>query len=263
MKNKIIFGFYFISILASTSLSYSQSVLLIKSNSSVFDSYDVKKSVLATLNEDTWLNYKGIQGDFVKVSNFFGKDKLYPNGIFEGYVDIISILDTMDRQQFDDLHIFETYEQPFSENPDSFSLIDKETTEKKKTKYDVDNYFLGMSRQEANAVGTKKINLANADYTILTSYDENNTLSKIVLKGNHQDALSVDTSIKNTISSLAKYYSELYGNPNVTNAYPSFLEIEESGITQLYIWQEVDKSILIGIGEENKLYFSTVEIQKK
>ncbi len=263
MKSKIIFGFYFISTLSLTSLSYSQSVLLIKSNSSVFDSYDLKKNVLKNLNEDTWLNYKGIQGDLVKVSNFFGKDKLYPNGIFEGYVYINSILDTMDREQFEDMLISETYELPFTTTADSFTLIDEKTTKKKNTKYDAGDYFLGMSKEDAISVGTKKINLVNADYNIILSYNDHNSLSTIVLKGDQQNALAVDTSIKNTISSLLNYYSNIYGPPSISNEYPSFLEIEDSITSKIYIWDINDKTIVIGIGEENKMYFSAIIFQYK
>ena len=256
IKGQIIFCIIFFNFISVS--SFSQSVLLISSNTNVYNTYQEQKVVLLKLDEDTWVNYKGKYGGFIKISNFFGKDEYYPNGIIEGYVNINSVLDTSTRKEY------KSYVLP-NQQQDS-SINNKQNARQPDVnpeKYDIDRYYLGMLEKEAKSVNRNSINLLDHNYEIKLHYNSINVLAKIEICGKHEDALAVEASIKNQIDQLIILLISNNGKPNKSANYPSFLELEDGKVTNVAIWDLPGKSIFVGIGETNDLYYPNVTFIKK
>ena len=256
IKGQIIFGIIFFNFINVS--SFSQSVLLISSNTNVYDTYQEQKVVLLKFDEDTWVNYKGKYGGFIKISNFFGKEEHYPNGIIEGYVKINSVLDTSTRKEYKS-HIL------LNQPQDSSTLNEQSIPQlvKNAKKYDIDKYYLGMPEKDAKSVNRKSINLLDHNYEIKLHYNSTNVLSKIEIIGKQEDALAVDTSIKTQIDQLMILLISKNGKPNKSANYPSFLELEDEKVTNVAIWDLPGKSIFVGIGETNDLYYPSVTYLKE
>lgn len=236
----------------------AQSVLLISSNTEVYDSYKDNKIRKLKLDADTWVNYKGKFGDYFKVSNYFGKDEYYPIGIFDGYVNINSVLDTVTREEYSALNLS-------NQSLNSISLPEAtnyDSPTKTVISPDIDNYFIGMPKTDALAIGKSSVNLRNRNYTIQLKFNAQDMLSRLELSGKSENALAVEDVIKSQIKDLELIMNTQYGNPEVTITYPSFLEIEENKIYELIKWTVTGKAIILGIGEKNDLYYSSLIIKE-
>ena len=236
----------------------AQSVLLIRPNTEVYDSYKDNKIRKLTLDADTWVNYKGKFGEYFKVSNYFGKGEYYPIGIFEGYININSVLDTVTREEYSALNL---PNQPLN-NISIPEATNFESPPKATGSPDIDNYFIGMPKTNALATGKSSVNLGNNNYTIVLKFNAQDMLSSIELSGSSEDALAVDGVLKSQIKELESIMNKHYGNPKITKTYPSFLEIEENKIYELINWSVTGKAIILGIGEKNDLYFSSLIIKE-
>ena len=248
---------FFLSLIINSQL-LAQSVLLISANTSVYDSYKEDKIVIIKLKEDTWVNYKGKYDDYFKISNFFGKDEYYPMGIFEGYVNINSVLDTASREEF------ENYIQPnlvvenFTVNSEP-GLPQPNTSP---SRLDIDNYYLGMSENDALAIGRTTLKIESYNYQIELHYTSTKMLSVIELQGEKKDALAVDGLLKSQIEELRIFLQEKYGNPSTLINYPSFLELEEGKTYNVATWLLPGKRITLGLTENNNLFHSRMVLQK-
>ncbi len=237
----------------------AQSVLLINSNTNVYNSIDESKYVLRKIDDETWVNYKGKNGEYIKVSNFFGKDEYYPTGIFEGFVHISSVLDTSTRKEYKNLI-------SFSDNKNLFSNVveqDKLNIESNLKNYDIGKLYLGMTKNNIEPGSDKSISFNGYNYNIQLSFNSKEVLTQILLSGKQEDALSVDTSIRDQIIKLKNMLIEKNGYPSQSIEYPSFLELEVDKLTSLAIWDISNKSVYLGIGESNDLYFPSVTFKVK
>ena len=236
----------------------AQSILLISSGTKVYDNYNENKVAKLNLTEDTWVNYKGRYGDYFKISNFFGKDKSYPYGVYDGYVSITSVLDTATREEYETLVLENSDLLPSSNelnSPVSSVIEDKREIEKK---FDIDRYFIGMSKSEAISNNKSSIQLGRFTYKIELKFDEANTLSEVKLIGDKKDALAVDGLLKQEIVELNEHILKEYGKPTRSNNYPSFLEIAENKIYIVSTWSLPTKNIVLGVGEKDDLFYSSL-----
>ena len=236
----------------------AQSVLLVSSNTNVYDTYKEQKVVILKLEKDTWVNYKGKYGNFFKISNFFGKDEYYPNGIFEGYVNINSVLDTSTRKEYKS-HISIKPVQNLDANHEQH-LLQLETSPKS---FEIEGYYLGMSQKDAISANSSSLQLSGHNYEIILHFNSLNILSSIEINGESEDAMAVDTSIKNQVYQLKKYITEKNGNPSESKNYPSFLELDDAKVNSVEIWDLPVKSIFLGIGEKDDLYYPSALFLKK
>ena len=238
--------------------SSGQSIFLVKPNTNVYDSYAEDKIVKLTIKEETWVNYKGRAGEFFKVSNFFGKDKYYPIGIFEGYITINAVIDTANRAEYESLIT--------STNDNNYVVKTSEKTQESNAlaaRTDLDQYYLGMTKSDALSVRKPTYVVGNNTYKVNLEYNQNNMLSKIELSGKPEDALAVSEGIKSQADQLKSWTIEKYGKPGNSNSYPSFLEIDEGQLYETAIWNLPGKRISVGITEQNDLYFSSLVIQSQ
>ena len=252
IQRQIIFSIitlHFISLSA-----FAQSVLLLQSKTNVYDNYTESRIVLLNLKEETWVNYKGKNGDFIKISNYFGKEEFYPNGVFEGYVHIKSILDTSTRKEYKNL----IAAIPLTTSISIESVQNSSQPESISSIYDIDKYYLGMSEKDTGSAHRSSINLYGYDYKINLHFNASRILSKIELTGKREDAMAVDESIKNQIIQLKNMLTKKNGLPGKSTPYPSFLELEEEKVTNVAIWKLTKKNIYLGIGETNDLYYPRV-----
>jgi len=237
----------------------AQSILLIESGTNVYNTSDEAKYVERKIDEETWVNYKGKNGEFIKISNFFGRDQYYPNGIFEGYVNINSVLDTSTRKDYKNLVVSN------NKNTISTKVVEQNVSiiESSKLSYDIGKLYLGISKKNIASGNDKYISLNGYDYNIQLSFNSSQVLTQILLTGKQEDAMAVDTSIKDQIIMLKNMLIEKNGHPSQSADYPSFLELEDENITNLATWKLDNKSVFIGIGESNDLYFPSVIFKMK
>ena len=244
--------------------AFGQSILLISSGTSIYDNYKEEKAVKIKLTEDTWVNYKGRYGDFFRISNFFGKDKNYPYGIYDGYVSIVSVLDTATREEYEKIATLSV--EPTSDGTIIGSSKNNENpvTPEVKTSiaYDIDNLFIGMHKSQAITVGRPSFEIADNNFKIDLRFDQSNLLSEIRLSGDAKDALAVDGFIKKQTEELINYSITQFGKMSGTNTYPSLLEINENEIYSVATWVLSGKKITIGVGEKDDLYYSSLIIKK-
>lgn len=235
--------------------AFSQSVLLLKANTDVYDSPNDNKILKVKFKEETWVNYKGRYGQYFKISNYFGKDKLYPIGIIEGFVNINSVLDTISRDEY------ENYDKP---NEDFIFTNNQNTTPVQpvspSVNYDIENYFLGMKKADLSSNPVSSTSLSKFVYKIDTKFNTQNVLYHIRLTGADEDAMAIDEIIKNQVNELQIFLENKYGRPFKTSNYPSFLEIEENQIFNVASWRTSGKLINLGIGEHDDLYYSIATI---
>ena len=235
--------------------SFAQSVLLVKANTDVFDSYKENKISLLKIKEETWVNFKGRYGQYFKISNYFGQDKLYPIGVFEGFVNINAILDTLSRDEYenmDDQIIDRNLAMDLKPNPKS--------SEHPRMNFDIENYFIGMNKSDFNSNPASSTSLKNFKFKIDTKFNRQNILIQIRLTGPDEDALGVDDIIKKQVYELHRFLEDKYGKPFKTSGYPSFLEIEEDQTYNTASWRAAGKLIHLGIGEHNDLFYSIASI---
>ena len=240
-------------ILVLVQKSFTQSLLLIKSDAIVYDTYKEEKIMKLRLKNEMWVNYKGKHGDFIKISNYFGKDQEYPIGIFDGYVSIYSVLDTATREDY--------YQLQLADAP-SIEIIDTPAPAKKSSSADIGKFYIGMLKSDALALSTSSFTLGKNRYGIDLSFSEQDLLSTLMLTGKPEDALAVDSSIKQQVDELKAMLRRKYGIPIKSNTYPSFLEIEIDKIFDVAMWILPGKSVRLGVGEKNDLYYAVVAIIK-
>jgi len=248
------FGFFILTfVIINIQISHAQSLLLIKSNTKVYDTYNDERMVKLKLNDELWVNYQGKQGDFIKISNYFGKDQNYPDGIFTGYVTITSVLDTASRDDYHQLQLTTRSEVAF---------IEVQAEEPKSIATDIGDYYIGMSKNDALAIERSSLVLGKNKYGVDLTFSKVNDLSEVTIKGESEDALAVDGNIKQQIKELDAILQRKYGKPSKTFAYPSFLEIETNNIFRVASWILPRKTVMLGIGEKNDLYYSVVKIRQ-
>ncbi len=237
----------------------AQSVLLIRSNTTVYDSYKDDKVELLKLKEETWVNYKGKYAEFFKVSNFFGKDEYYPNGIFEGYIQINSVLDTSNRKEYKNLVLVTMPTEKITMPSETVTASSEpESLNNITTEFDIENLYLGMPETDARLSSNRIIKISDYEYKIRLHYNAEKRLDKIEMSGNQEDAMAIDASIKNQIIQLKEILSEKNGAPTALKDYPNFLELDEEKVNNIYKWELPTKLILIGIGEDKALYYASV-----
>ena len=235
--------------------SFAQSVLLVKANTDVYDSYKENKISLLKIKEETWVNFKGRYGQYFKISNYFGQDKLYPIGVFEGFVNINAILDTLSRDEYENIDDY-NFDRNLTKGQKTTLIL----SENPGMNYDIENYFIGMNKSDLNANPASSMSLANFMYKIDTKFNRQNILSQIRLTGPDEDALAVDEIIKKQVYELHRFLEDKYGKTFKTSVYPSFLEIEENQIFNIASWRASGKLIHLGVGEHNDLYYSIASI---
>ncbi|MCG8306345.1 MAG: hypothetical protein MI975_03075 [Cytophagales bacterium] len=253
-------------IITSTNNLSAQSILLISSGTKVYDSYKDNKVVKLDVKEDTWVNYKGKYGSYFKISNFFGKDRDYPIGIFEGYVRITSVIDTASRGEYDQLTgaISGTTASGAGITPPTHERTSPAPSPREaKPTYDVDKYFVGMPKADALSGNKSEVDIGKSKYKIDLSFGRNNTLSELMLQGSPMDALAVEGPIRQQTKELIDYITHKFGKAANSHGYPSFLEIDENGLYEIASWSLPDKNISIGVGEKDDLYFSSLIIRQK
>jgi len=238
----------------------AQSILLIKAETEVYDTNTKTMVVKLRLKEETWVSYKGKQGNLVKISNFFGKDHEYPSGIFTGYVSVNSILDTAARSDYDELRSMSSTNIEPDKRIESYHTSSSQTPA---SPIGFGEYYLGMSRADAITIGQQTINLGTYEYDIDLKFNASGNLSALNMIGEHQNALAVDAEIKEQVIELGEILREKLGSPNMSKSYPSFLEIEPGGVFQFTFWSQNGKVISLGIGEENDLYYPIVIVAKQ
>jgi len=246
---------YLIILIFISQNAFSQSVLLLKANSDVYDNPNDNKILKVKVKEETWVNYKGRYGQYFKISNYFGKDKLYPIGIFEGFVNINSVLDTISRDEY------ENYDKSsedfiFTDNQNSTPIQSVSPS----VNYDIENYFIGMNKTDLSSNPVSSTSLSKFVYKIDTKFNTQNVLYHISLTGADEDAMAIDEVIKNQVNELQIFLENKYGRPIKTFNYPSFLEIEENQIFNVASWRTSGKLINLGIGEHDDLYYSIASI---
>lgn len=243
----------------------AQSILLISSGTKVYDNVGDDKVVKLNVKEDTWVNYKGRYGNYFKISNFFGKDRTYPGGVFDGFVSITSVLDTAAREEYDDLlssGILITTSDTESDVQNSAKTTPPKIQARPNINYDVDKFYLGMAKAEAIALNKSLIQIGKSTYNIALTFNQNSTLTEMAISGDSKDALAVEGFIKQQTEELLEAVKDQFGKSQKSSVYPSFLEIVENKIYSIAEWSLPAKTIVIGVGEKDDLYYSSLIIKQ-
>jgi len=235
-------------------------LLLIEADTKVYDTFSENMVVKLKLKDDTWVNYKGKKGHMIKISNFFGKDQEYPSGIFSGYVAIESVLDTARREEYAELRNFsivriETYDKIESPAPRPKSFKSEGT--------DIGGFYIGMPKVEALAISKPSLSIGSHRYALDLDFSTTGYLSALIVTGTQENALAVESKIKEQVDELNNLLIDKYGYPNNIESYPSFLEIESGNVFQYAYWYKSGKIVSLGIGEQNDLYYPIVKVKER
>lgn len=233
--------------------AYTQSILLIESDAIVYDTYKEERLMKLRLKDNLWVNYKGKQGNFIRISNYFGPDHEYPNGIFDGFVSVTSVLDTAKRKDYAELQL--------NDSP-TIEIIESPAPANRTFKTDIADFYIGMSKNDALALSKSSFTLGDNRYGLDLSFSSLGRLSELILEGKAEDAMAVDSSIKQQVDELRVMLRSRYGTPIKSNPYPSFLEIEVGNTFQVATWRLPGKSVNLGVAEKNDLYYAVVSVKE-